>query len=166
MDGEAKLKMLASSCKLNAFTDWFAGYFSESNPWHFELPIHIDELAISYLEHRDALKERKEPITKKAVEALLPSLKTEIMRFCAGMNIVVNPDIVYPGDYDRGRGVVRKPAWKTLFDANGRMREPRERERTNGRCLYFYRKGNEPRTKEQILEAPREDEEMKFLNED
>lgn len=166
MDGEAKLKMLASSCKLNSFTDWFAGYFSESCPWHFERPIHIDELAISYLEHRDALKERKEPVTKKAVEALLPNLKTEIMRFCAGMNITINPDIVYPGDYDRGRGVVRKPAWKTLFDSSGRIREPRERERTNGRCWYFYRKGNEPRTKEQILEAPKEDEEMKMMNED
>ena len=155
VDKEAMLEMLGSTCKLTLFVDWAATWFS--NPWHFERPIHIDELAISYMDHRDSLRDKREPITKKTVSALVKKLRPELERFCECMKIVINPDVVYSGDFDRSRKLVRTQAWQSLFDDDGRIREPRERVRASGRCLYFYRQGNEPKQGDRLLDAPERD---------
>ena len=161
IDNEAKIQTLANSCKLTTFVDWFTSYFSSENPWHFERPIDIVEMTISYIEQRDALKERRDPITKSAIEALIPSMKTEIRRFCDAVGILVNPNVIYTGEHDRERGMLRRTTWMTQFDENGRIREPRVRVRTSSRrCFYFYRKGDEPKTNEQVLDAPMRDMEF------
>lgn len=162
VDNEAKLKMLSNSCKLTMFADWFSWYFLSGNPWRFERPIHLPELAISYMEYRDSLKDKKEPVTKKTVDTLLNTMKGEIQRFCNSLNILINPDIVYPGEYDRSRGVIRKLTWVSQFDENGKLIEPRQRIRTAGKCWYFYRKGDEPKSAEQILDAPSKDMEFSY----
>lgn len=162
VDKEAMLEMLGSTSKLTMFVDWAVSFFE--NPWHFERPIHLDELAISYMDYRDSLREKKEAITKRAVSTLLKTLKPELMRFCDCMKIVVNPDVVYSGDYDRSRGLVRTVAWQSLYDEKGVLKEPRERVRASGRCLYFYKRGNEPKQGDRLLDAP--DKDMENLSEE
>lgn len=162
VDKEAMLEMLGSTSKLTMFVDWAVSFFE--SPWHFERPIHLDELAISYMDYRDSLREKKEAITKRAVSTLLKTLKPELMRFCDCMKIVVNPDVVYSGDYDRSRGLVRTVAWQSLYDEKGVLKEPRERVRASGRCLYFYKRGNEPKQCDRLLDAP--DKDMENLSEE
>lgn len=162
VDKEAMLEMLGSTSKLTMFVDWAVSFFE--NPWHFERPIHLDELAISYMDYRDSLREKKEPVTKRAVSTLLKTLKPELMRFCDCMKIVVNPDVVYSGDYDRSRGLVRTVAWQSLYDEKGVLKEPRERVRVSGRCLYFFKRGNEPKQGDRLLDAP--DKDMENLSEE
>lgn len=162
VDNEAQLRMVAKSCQIAMFTEWFSMYFLSGNPWRYERPIHLDEMAISYMEYRDSLKEKKEPITKAAVEALKKSLKPAIKQYCEMLNITVNPSVVFSGSDSQERDRRRVVAWKTLFDENGRIKEPRQRIKAKVGCWYFYRKGDEPKTKDQILDAPDEDMETKW----
>lgn len=159
---EAMLEMLGSTSKLTLFTDWAVSYFE--NPWHFERPIHLDELAISYMDYRDSLREKKEPITKRTVLTLLKTLRPELERFCHFMKITINPDVVYSGEHDRSRRLVRTVAWQSLYDEKGVLKEPRERVRASGRCLYFYKRGNEPKQGDRLLDAP--DKDMENLSEE
>ncbi|MBR4045262.1 MAG: hypothetical protein IKJ10_11605, partial [Bacteroidaceae bacterium] len=87
----------------------------------------------------------------------------ELMRFCDCVKIVVNPDAVYSGDYDRSRGLVRTVAWQSLYDEKGVLKEPRERVRASGRCLYFFKRGNEPKQGDRLLDAS--DKDMENLSE-
>lgn len=138
------------------FREWAQKFFQ--NPWHFERPIAVNEMILSYYDELGK-SIRKGELGKKATQ-----FRRDLEEYCKLRGFVINPPVVFSGAEDQRKGIVRRRAWVSVFDAEGYPVVPQQRTRDTGNvnpsCLYFYRRGEVPRNPKAVLHAPEKDEEM------
>lgn len=159
---EASLRLVYQEFKegdKRLFMEWANRYFT--NPWCFGRPIAISEMLLSYYESMDR------PIRRCDMGKKIPRFRAYLEEYCAIRKITINPDVVYSGNEDRVKRVVRRRAWVTVCDAEGNFVTPKRRTRDTGNsnpaCLYFYKGGEVPRNAKEVLPAPDVDEELAWL---
>lgn len=155
---DASRRLVYQAFKENAmFMDWANMYFA--NPWHFERPISLREMARSYYEFiQEKSLNRKEIGNDK-----IAKLKSEVMKYCSILGYVVNPSICFRSDTDIKNNSLRVRAWVTVCDVEGNPVSPRRRELEQCSVMYVYRRGSVPKTSKEVFDAPAEDEELKYV---
>lgn len=147
MEKDGMMRIIYSSIKDALFIEWANKFFG--NSWHFCRPLSVQEIIMSYLDHKG------DEITTITVKKNKDDVMKKLRLYCQNMQYNMNPEIVYRAD--KGSAYPRHYAWETLFVNDRPRKGPRERKHT--RVCFFYRIGDEPRTLKEILPCPDTDEE-------
>lgn len=147
MERDGVMRIVHSSIRDAKFIEWANEFFASK--WHFCRPIAIDEIVISFLEHKG------EQVTSITVKKFRDEVMSKMDLYCQNLHYSMNPQIVYRGD--SSSKYPRRKAWVTSFLNDKPI--PGERTQANTRCCYFYRMGDEPRSTDEILQCPERDEE-------
>lgn len=130
MEKDGINRYLYSALKDEVFIEWANGFFAEDR--HFNRPVSLGEMTLSYLEARADCKP-----TKKLVDDWQKKVRRMIRTYCDNYGIVANPDIVFapkrkPKEWDewselqkheyrsrpssdRKLGLTRTKMWVTRF---------------------------------------------------
>lgn len=158
MDEDGKRSVMRStlSKEEGPLYDWAVNFFSHK--WHYERPIAVREMVISYLDYtgQEVTSDNTSHYSRTYKQVSAFALK-----YCARLDITVNPDVVYKSPTQKSERRVRTVTWETVFGIDGKPLVPRVRRKGESKegatCWYFYKKGDEPKQSDHVLPAPDQD---------
>lgn len=135
-----------------SFTRFASVFFS--NPKNFGAPIDLCTAMDEYISaYCDTSEERKDKYTLK-------NFKQRMADYCSSKDILMNPDNLYPSEQMRARGYFRRKAWVVQHYFEGKAWEGDttvhakriRRPDSSLNVVYFFRNGQEPKTREELEE--------------
>ena len=148
METDGQMRILYSAIKDQMFIDW-AKVFFESR-WHWKYPVSVNEMAISYLEHRG------DEVTIQSVKSIKREMLEKMKTYCFNMQYVMNPPVVFRSDSSTKEP--RRAAWEQRF-MNDRIRQADRVKKEGARVCFFYKLDDVPKDSKEILYCPETDEE-------
>ena len=148
METDGQMRILYSAIKDQMFIDW-AKVFFESR-WHWKYPVSVNEMAISYLEHRG------DEVTIQSVKSIKREMLEKMQTYCFNMQYVMNPPVVFRSDSSTKEP--RRAAWEQRF-MNDRIRQADRVKKEGARVCFFYKLDDVPKDSKEILYCPETDEE-------